>query len=71
MPRRKQPKEEEEVLWRKSNAKLRILDDLKDGTFPLYKRELSAKDAWRSAYKSKPEFSSLTFNIFEARLKDH
>eukprot|EP00957_Ditylum_brightwellii_P143162 10908028-Ditylum_brightwellii.AAC.1 len=54
MPRRKQPKEEEDFVWRKSKAKLRILDDLKDGTLLLYERELSAKDAWQSVYKSKP-----------------
>ena len=50
-----------------------ILIDLKEGILPLDEQEMSAQEAWETCYKYLPEFVSpgVTFEQFEARLKDH
>eukprot|EP00957_Ditylum_brightwellii_P125223 9545612-Ditylum_brightwellii.AAC.1 len=54
-----------------SRDRLRIIEDLKDGTLPPYERKLSTEDAWNLVYKDLPEFSEVEFERFSNRLKDH
>ena len=69
MPRsRKNP---DWIDWRKSEARNIVLDDLRSGRLPLEESELTADEAWDLQYVHMPEFVTVVFSQFKARLKDH
>ena len=59
------------IDWRNSWAREILLEDLHDGVLPLDEEELSAEDAWNMMYVHMPEFVTIVFDQFKARLKGH
>jgi hypothetical protein len=56
--------------WLHSAARRRLLNDLESGTLSLSKEDVSPKEAWER-YKNLPEFASVPYPKFVARLNDH
>eukprot|EP00978_Attheya_sp_CCMP212_P041641 scaffold241219_cov41-Attheya_sp.AAC.1 len=61
----------QQLPWKKSAARLRLLGDLQDGILSLDAKELPANDAWEQCYKNVPEFALVSFEQFQDRLRDH
>jgi hypothetical protein len=58
------------IIWRKSDARAMILEDLEPGGVLIGMDHLSAEDVWEY-YRKEPQFKLVVFSQFEARLKDH
>lgn len=58
------------IAWRNSEAKEILLEDLARGFLPFGEADCPADMAW-AYYKQKAAFSSVQFDQFKERLKDH
>ena len=56
--------------WKKSKARLTLLDDLENGVLSLDGKEVPAKVAWLT-YKELPAFQLVPYDQFRDRLRDH
>lgn len=59
------------IDWRYCEARTVLLLDLEREVLPIDATLLSAEDAWEHCYSHMPEFNSVPFTQFKARLKDH
>ena len=59
------------IDWRKSHARIVLLEDLESGVLPLEESELSVKEAW-ALYKNEDGFKNLVeFGQFKKQLEAH
>ena len=66
------PNEEEgNIDWRRSKAKLILLEDLENGVLPIDNSIVTAEVAWQTHYIYLPEFVTVGFDQFKKRLADH
>lgn len=66
---RKNMLREPKIDWKKSKARLIVLDDIENGYLLLEEEEMDAQEAWDTLYKGMKEFRDVPFWQFELRLK--